>query len=198
MKKIGITGGVGCGKSAVLSYIREKYDCEILLTDDLARKLQEPGGVCYEAVVGLLGREVLGEDGKIVREKMAQRVFGDGALLQQINAIVHPAVKQEVMRQMEEAEKGGKVPFFFVEAALLIESGFDKICDELWYIYAEQSVRLERLAASRGYSEEKTRAVMARQLDEETFRAHCSVIIDNSGDFEGSKRQIDKALEAYS
>lgn len=197
MKMIGITGGVGSGKSELLSYIREHYRCEIVFADLLAKELQEPGKACYEPLICLLGKEILDEKGRIIKEKMADKIFQDRRLLEKVNALVHPAVTEEILKRHREAEKNGKTDLFFVEAALLIENGFDKICDELWYIYAEEDVRRKRLASSRGYSREKTDSIMGKQLREEDFRRHCQVVIDNSGEIEESIKQIDKALEEY-
>lgn len=197
MKTIGITGGVGSGKSEILLYIREHYPCEIVLADDLAKQLQEPGQACYEPLVALLGKDIVGEDGRIIKPMMADKIFGDSALLENINALIHPAVVAEILRLRDLAGKNEKIRLFFVEAALLIENGFDKICDEMWYIYAKESVRRERLKASRGYSEEKITAMMARQLPENEFRKNCQVVIDNSASLAESIRQIDQVLEAY-
>ena len=193
MKVIGVTGGVGSGKSEILSYIREHYPCEIVLADDLAKQLQEPGQACYESLVALLGKDIVGEDGRIIKSVMADKIFGD----EKINALIHPAVVAEILRLRDLAEKNEKIQLFFVEAALLIENGFDKICDEMWYIYAEESVRRERLRAFRGYSEEKITAIMAKQLSESEFRKNCQVVIDNSASIAESIRQIDQVLEAY-
>lgn len=197
MKTIGITGGVGSGKSEILSYIRDHYPCEIVLADDLAKELQEPGKACYAPLTKLLGKDILGPDGRIIRKTMAEQIFSDSSLLEKVNALVHPAVTAEILRRIEEAKKSRKIFLFFVEAALLIENGFDKICDEMWYIYANEKVRRERLAVSRGYSEEKICAIMASQLPETDFRNKCQVVIDNSGSFSESIRQIDQVLEAY-
>lgn len=87
---------------------------------------------------------------------------------------------------------------FFVEAALLIESGYEHIVDEMWYIYAREDVRRRRLSESRGYTPEKIEKIIASQLSEEEFRQHCDFVIDNSDSLEDSYRQIRQKLEAYS
>ncbi len=197
MKVIGVTGGVGCGKSKLLSYIKEHYRCEIVYADVLAKELQEPGAACYEPLLELLGKEVVGEDNRIIKEKMADQIFGDKELLEKVNGLVHPAVIAEIIRRKEEAEKNGVTKLFFVEAALLIESGFDKICDEMWYIYAPREVRRERLKLSRGYSDEKIDAMMEKQLSEEMFRTNCQVVIDNGGPLRESIGQINQVLRGY-
>ena len=197
MKTIGITGGVGSGKSEILSYIREHFSCEIILADDLAKELQEPGRACYGPLIELLGKDIVGEDERILKAAMADKIFGNSALLAKVNTLIHPAVISEILHRKEQAEKNNKIQLFFIEAALLIENGFDKICDEMWYIYAKESVRRERLKQSRDYSEEKITAIMEKQLPESEFRKNCSVVIDNSASLSNSIRQIDQILEAY-
>lgn len=197
MKSIGITGGVGCGKSEILSHIREKYRCKIILSDLLAKQLQEKGQACYEPLIRLLGADVLDSDGSINKSKMAEKIFSDEIILKQVNDIIHPAVVKTIVEDMEACKKSGHYDFFFVEAALLIETGFDKICDELWYIYTKDDIRRERLKVSRGYSDDKINGIMASQLPEKTFREYCKVVIDNSGSLESSKKQVDEILEAY-
>ena len=197
MKVIGITGGVGGGKSELLSYIKGHYPCEIVRADDLAKELQEPGKICYEDLIKLLGNDIVGTDGRIIKTAMADKIFGDAGLLAKVNALIHPAVIAEILQRIETSKENCKISLFFVEAALLIENGFDKICDEMWYIYADESVRRARLGSSRGYSEEKTDAIMGKQLPDEEFRKHCQVVIDNSGSLSDSFRQIDQVLEAY-
>lgn len=197
MKTIGITGGVGSGKSEILSYIREHYPCEIVLADDLAKELQEPGKACYAPLVELLGKDIVGKDGRILKAAMADKIFGNSNFLDKVNELIHPAVVAEIMRRRELAEKNEKIRLFFVEAALLIENGFDKICDEMWYIYVRENVRRERLTRSRGYSEEKMTAIMDNQLPESEFRKHCQIVIDNSGPLSESTRRVDQILEAY-
>lgn len=197
MKVIGITGGVGCGKTQILSYIKNKYKCEVILSDEVAHMVKEPGQCCYERLVSLLGQEVLDTDGRIHRGKMAEKIFRDELLLKQVNALIHPAVKSYNLNAIEKARKEGILDFLFIEAALLIEDGYEQIVDELWYIYATEEVRRKRLKESRGYSDDKISDILKRQLTEEAYREHCRVIIDNSGSLEDTHRQIDRELEEY-
>lgn len=197
VKVIGITGGVGSGKSELLHYISEHYACRILYADEIAAQMQEPGGVCYQGMRELLGEELFQENGKMDRKLLAEKMFRDASLLQRINDLVHPAVVQEILGQIKEEREKGRNQFVFIEAALLIENGFDTICEELWYIYTDIKVRRERLKQSRGYSDEKIDAVISRQLSEEEFRRHCRVVIDNSNSLQDSTRQISQVLEGY-
>ena len=197
MRFIGITGGIGAGKSEILKFIREHYKCEIYLADEVAHLVEQPGTGAYEALLKLLGRDVAGADGQIDKEAMAARIFGDPALLKQVNDIIHPAVKEFLLKRLEAARQAGETELFFVEAALLIEGGYLGLVDEMWYVYADEAVRRQRLKASRGYSEEKISRIMASQLSEERFRESCDFVIDNSGELADSCRQIDERLGKY-
>ncbi len=193
MHAIGITGGVGAGKSAVLSYLKEKYGAYIIVADELAKELEEPSQPVYNELVKSFGEAILGEDGSINRKVFADLIFSDEQLLKKANGIIHPAVKDEILKRMEEKKAGG-CPLFVVEAALLIEEGYDKILDELWYIYADEAVRFKRLEESRGYSREKTLSIMRRQKSDIEFRKYCRRIVDNSSDMADMQDQIDACM----
>lgn len=194
MKLIGITGGVGAGKSQLLDYIGKHYASRIYLADEVAHLVQEPGQPCYEKMVALLGEEILTETGIIDKGKMAAKIFSQGDLLDQVNAIVHPAVKDYLLKQIELAEEDPSIDLVFIEAALLIECGYKAIVDEMWYIFASEDVRKDRLAKARGYSDEKIKNIMSSQLSEEAFRENCDYTIDNSFDLEFSFSQIRNRL----
>lgn len=196
MKVIGITGGVGAGKSAVIDILEEITKCILVKADDLAKSLEMPGKACYEPLLKLLGNDIL-DDGIINPKKMSAVIFGDGSkdILKKVNAIVHPAVKSEILNMIDDAKCEGIVDYFFIEAALLIEDGYEKICDELWYIYADEEVRRKRLKETRNYSDEKIDSIFASQMSEETFRSHCKVVIDNSTSLDDTKMQILKVVK---
>lgn len=195
MRFIGITGGVGAGKSEILRYIRGHYKCEIYLADEVAHLVKRPGTRAYKTLLALLGTDAAGRDGEIDKGAMAERIFADPALLEKVNGIIHPAVKEFLLERLKEARALGETELFFVEAALLIEGGYLALVDEMWYIYADEAVRRERLRASRGYSEEKISQIMSSQLTEEQFRDSCDFVIDNSGEFGETCRQIDNKLK---
>ena len=197
MKIIGITGGVGCGKSEVIRYIVKNYNCYVIFADDVAKQLQEKGNVCYDEIVALLGEDILEEGGQIHKGKMAEKIFGNEELLQKVNAIVHPAVKEYVQKKMKEQEEENCVDFFLIEAALLIECGYGDIVDEMWYVYTADEIRRERLKESRGYSDEKIDQIFASQLSYDEFKNACTFLLDNSGEIEMTHKQIDNKLEEY-
>ena len=256
MRIIGITGGVGSGKSRILDYIKENHNAYILKADELANELKTPGSLCYNELVGLLGEGILTDitvdskpvgiettdsrtdldgtsigdiadhgnagvaatesasDNEIIannvhgniagkysekkrtidNRKMAALIFGDEKLLKKVNDIIHPKVREEILRRIDECKASGKYDLFILEAALLIEEGYDSILDELWYIYADEKVRRQRLKDSRGYSEEKITSIMQKQLSDEQFRKHCTKVIDNSYDMDNTITQLNKLL----
>ena len=195
MKVIGITGGIGSGKSRVLSYLEEKHHAVICQADQVAWDLQEPGQKCHLEIIEHFGTGILNQDTTINRKTLGQIVFHDEAQLSVLNGIMHPAVKIEIQKRIsQEKEKGTKL--FFLEAALLIEEHYDEICDELWYIYTSEPIRRQRLKESREYSDEKIDAIMASQLSEESFRKACKIVIENNDVFEETCKRLDDAIEA--
>ena len=194
---IGITGGVGAGKSVVLNHLKENYPCEVLVADDIGNEVKMPGGRCYEAFIELVGREIVKEDGTIDRARVAELIFADDDLLDQVNALIHPAVKEEVQKRTQQARAGGRMRFVFIEAALLIEAGYVPELDALWYVCAGAELRAKRLAETRGYSTERTRGIMEQQLTDEEFRKYADRVIVNDGTIEELKSKIDNIMGDY-
>lgn len=195
MRIIGVTGGIGGGKSALLEKVRDSYKCKVINSDEVAHLLKEPGGACYRPIVGLLGEGVLDEDGFIDRVKMAEMIFGNSELLAKVNGIIHPAVKEYITGSIEEERRKGLLDFLFIEAALLIEDGYVSIVDELWYVFASPEVRQRRLIEERGYSEEKAVRIIESQLSDSEFRDKCQVVIDNNDDIEAAVLQVERGLK---
>ena len=194
MKVIGITGGVGSGKSKVLAYLQDIHHVVVCQADQVAWTLQEPGQECYKKIVAYFGQEILGDDGKIDRKRLGNIVFQDVDKMQVLNRIMHPAVKEKIKDEMRlEREKGTK--YFAIEAALLLEDHYNEICDEVWYICADEKVKRQRLKESRSYTDEKIDDIMSQQLSDEIFRKMCDVVIDNSDEFQATCEQIDAQMK---
>ncbi|MDY2628235.1 MAG: dephospho-CoA kinase [Lachnospiraceae bacterium] len=185
-KVIGITGGVGAGKSTVLNIMRDEYQAEIILTDQVSHELMQPGLPCYQRLVEALGTEVLAEDGTFDKAKLGSKMFNHKEIEQLVNGIVHPAVKEEVIRRIEASRKN----LIVVESALLIEANFKPLCDEVWYVYVSTQERVKRLYEQRGYSEVKSYSIIYNQMNHEQFRRHCDRLIDNGSSREYTRRQV--------
>lgn len=195
MRFIGITGGIGAGKSTVLSLLKENFYCKVVLADEVAAHLMTSGHKCFDEVVALnWPTSILDESGEINRPLMAKYMFSDSELLSSVNSIVHPAVEKEVLNEVEQERQKHNIEYFFFEAALLIECGYGKLVDEMWYIYASPEVREKRLMESRGYSKERIANTMKTQRSDESFREHCHRVIDNSGTTEETLSQLKAIL----
>lgn len=195
MKFIGITGGVGAGKSAILDYLKNKPDTKVMLADEIAHELMVPGTQCYDRLKAEFGTEdIYQKDGFFDRIKLAQVIFSDDEKRKKLNGIVHPAVRKYVIGQAAYERKEGRIKLLVLEAALLIEEHYDEICDELWYIYTSEENRRIRLKKQRNYSDEKISEIFNSQLTDEKFRKACRVVIDNNGTIEAAEAQIEAAF----
>lgn len=193
---IGITGGIGSGKSTLLSYFRQMDGACVVEADSLAHRLMQPGEGAYERIVDCFGEDILDAEGAIDREKLGKVVYTAPEALSKLNGIVHPAVKEYILRDIElHREKGTE--YYVIEAALLIEDGYRAICDTLWYVYTEREERIRRLIAGRGGDREKWERVIANQSSEEYYRENCDVVIDNGKDAEWMEVQVKKAIEHF-
>lgn len=192
---IGITGGIGTGKSTVLNILKEKFGFYILEADKVAHQLMCKGNKVYDRIVEEFGKDILLENGEINRKVMSKLVFNDKSKLEVLNGIVHPAVIEEIKERIKKESEINGVNDFVIEAALLIESGCGKICNKIWYIYSEDKVRIERLKTGRGMKEEDIRDIIKNQLNYKDFEDKTDALIDNSLSIENTIFQIEKLLE---
>ncbi len=199
MRFIGITGGIGAGKSVVMDYLKNHTCSEVVLADDLAKELMSPGYDLNQKLQKVLSKEsfanpVFEEDGTIRKEAFASYVLSDDRLRESVNGLVHPAVKEEVLRRVKAHREKKDVDYFFLEAALLIEDGYKALCDELWYIYVTEENRRKRLKENRGYDDTRIDEAFRMQLEEYEFLDACCVTIDNNGTKEETYEQLERVL----
>ncbi len=192
MLRVGLTGGVACGKSTVAAML-VKRGAHYLQADTLAHQLYAPGTVTYEEVVRHFGREIVGPDGAIDRRRLANAVFP--ARIDELNAIVHPAVIREQVRWMNEIERRDPNGIAVVEAALLVEAGADKDFDAVLVVSCDLKQKVEHYAHRTGLSlvaaqAEVERRSAAQFTDGEKSR-HADYVIDNSGSVEETERQVE-------
>ncbi|MBR0381521.1 MAG: dephospho-CoA kinase [Eubacterium sp.] len=194
-KVIGITGGVGAGKSIIMEILRDRYRADIILSDLTAHRLMEPGEDNWKGIVECFGREILRDDGTIDRGKLSGLVFSDPEKLAALNAITHPGVIRRIREEIRRFRREGNAPLLAVESALLPGSGLEEDLDAIWYIYVDDAVRAKRLEEGRGYTPEKTRSVLEKQKSDAEFRSCASLVIDNSGSVEETEKLISDALD---
>ena len=190
MKVIGITGGVGSGKSEVLGILKRDFGAELLIADEIAHQVMEPGMPAYRRIVEALGTDFLSEDGSIDRKALAKRLFGDGEALGTVNSIVHPTVWQAI----EEGIRCSRKELVIVEAALFDEE-HNGLFDQVWYIFTSEENRISRLMKSRGYSREKCLDIMRSQKSESEFRAMADRVIDHNQTVADVKRLLETILK---
>src|SRR5580692_2091466 len=188
MKRLGITGGIASGKTAVAGMLRE-MGFQVIDADGLGHSVIEPGTRAYEEIVAEFGAGVVGADGWIDRGKLGAIAFADAEKLKRLNAIVHPRVEEEMVRQFAEWEKSGVSDAAFVEAALLVEAGYQKNLDGLVVAWCRPEQQIERLLA-RGLSEVEARRRIAAQMPAEEKLKFATEKIDCSGSLEETRRQV--------
>ncbi len=189
---IGLTGGIGSGKSRILELLKQEYGAVIIETDAVAKKLEEPGQPGFAALAEAFGDGIISEDGNLRKDLLTHMVFGNQETRQKINSLIHPLVWDYVKQQ---AGKGG-FSILVAESALLLENP-DDIFHELWYVYTARETRIQRLMKSRGYTREKCCLMMQGQPSEEEYRRHADFILDNNGSLDTVRGQIDRKLQPH-
>ncbi len=193
---LGITGGVGSGKSKVLYDLKENYDAYIVEADKLAHELMEPGKDIYKAVVKEFGRDILSdtEPFYIDRSKLGEIVFNDKAKLNTLNNLSHPIVKENIKKQIKEHQEAGNTKLFVIEAALLIQDNYQEICHEIWYVYVSKEERIKRLMASRGYTYDKCISMFNSQEPDDYYKKYANFTINNDFSYENTSKQLNVRL----
>jgi dephospho-CoA kinase len=193
MLRLGLTGGIASGKTAVAAMLRE-MGFDVLDADSLAHTLIEPGQSAYDEVVREFGPAILDPDKRVNRTKLAAVVFDNRAKLDRLNAILHPRVEAAAHRQFDEWSGNGARAAAFIEAALLVEAGYHKNLDGLVITWCRPEQQLQRLRA-RGLTEQEARQRIVAQLPIEEKLRYATEKIDCSGSLEETRRQV-QALAA--
>jgi dephospho-CoA kinase len=189
--KVGLTGGIGSGKSEVAALL-DAHGAMIIDADKIAREVVEPGTPGLAAVVAEFGEDVLLPSGALDREKVGRIVFADPDRLAALNAIVHPLVGER-MQELMDAAPGDAVVVY--DVPLLAENGLAPMYDEVVVVDAPEETQLDRLTSRRGMTEEDARARMANQASRAERRAVATHVIDNSGTLDDLKAQVDALWE---
>ena len=195
MKVYGITGGAGTGKSEVIKMLQENFGGCVIMSDEVARELMQKGNISYQLIVEYFGRDILMDDGEIDRKKLADHVFNNKEALEKLNSMTHPYVKDEIRKLIAEAEASGECRFVALESAILLEGGYEDICDEFWYVYTKPEIRRQRMKETRNYSDEKVDSVMRNQQPDEVFFKQCSFVIKNNTTLSDVYAQLKEKLD---
>ena len=185
---IGVMGGVGSGKSTVLNYLENNYEANIIEADKVAKEVMLPRNDVYNEIVKTFPEVIV--DNKIDSKKLAEIVFNDKEQLEKLNSITHPGAVKEIISRI----KSSKKRIIVVESAILLGSGVEQYCDELWFVFCNRDTRIKRLMQTRGYSKEKCISVIESQPADEEYNKGADEFIDNSYSEENTREQIDLIL----
>ena len=189
MKLVGLTGGVGSGKSTVAAILR-KLGAEVVDADEATHAVYEPGTPGFAAVVREFGEEYV-RDGHVDRRRLGELVFSDADARRRLNAIVHPLVREWMAaRTAEAAERGAKV--VVQDVPLLFENGLERLYSSAVLVYVPEHIQVERLVHGRGLSPERAREMIATQMPIEDKRRLAHHVIDNNGTIEETRAQVEQ------
>jgi dephospho-CoA kinase len=187
---IGLTGGIGAGKSTASSYLKS-LGAAVWDADALAREIEEPGRTGWQAVRREFGEEFFDEQGNLLRGKLADHVFGDAEALKKLNALLHPIILEDMFRWIDKSRAEG-VPVSVIDAPLLFESGADKYVNEIWLLSCGAQEQINRLM-QRGLTRESAEKRLEAQMSDRERRMRANRVITTGGSVEETHRQL-KAL----
>ncbi|KFD42098.1 dephospho-CoA kinase [Peptococcaceae bacterium SCADC1_2_3] len=190
---IGLTGNIGSGKSFVSRRLRE-LGAQVINTDIVAREVVAFGAPALEKIVRKFGRETLRSDGTLDRKYIGAKVFRDANALVSLNAIVHPQIRKELIKQIKtfKRQKKAEPKVLVIEVPLLIEAKMQDLVDEVWLITVDEETRLKRVMTRDGLTEEEVRLRLAAQMPQEEKKAYAHRIINNNGNIKDLLTQVDK------
>jgi dephospho-CoA kinase len=189
MLTIGLTGGIGSGKSTVAQILGE-FGAPILDADKVAHTTYAPGAPAYDAVIAAFGAQVVAADRTIDRRKLGSIVFGNPDRLNQLTSIVWPATRESISRNVADLRaSGAKLPIV-VEAAILIEANWQPLFDEIWLVRASREQVVTRIDSQRGLKPAETEARIRAQLSDEERAKHATLVIENNGSLEELREML--------
>ena len=194
MKTIGLTGGIGSGKSTV-SNILATLGASIIDADRVGHEIYLPGRAAWKQVTDTFGRKIVAEDQTIDRKKLGAIVFGSPDALARLNAIVHPIMFEEIRQRIQARRAEGFTLPVVVEAAILIEANWLPLADTVWVVETDKDAAIRRVAEQRGMSAADAEARIANQLSNAERRKHAQVVIRNNGSLQALEQQIQQAWD---
>jgi dephospho-CoA kinase len=189
MLTIGVTGGIGSGKSTVTIILGE-LGAPIIDADKVGHAIYAPDGPAYSEVIAAFGRGILASDGTIDRKKLGPVVFADAEALVRLNSIVHPKMFARMREMIQELRAGGERNPIVVEAAILIEANWQPLFDEIWLVTTSKERVVERIERDRGLKPEQTDARIRAQLSDQERRKYSSLVITNDGTIDELREKV--------
>lgn len=187
---IGVTGNIASGKSTIVNYIRETYHYPVIDADLVARKVVEPGEKALNQLVQTFGRVILNKDGALNRQHLGQIVFSNQEEREKLNRIVHPAVREQMIKEKECLLNNGH-DIIVMDIPLLFENNLQYLVDKTVLVYTNEKIQLIRLMKRNGFTEQEAKSRMNAQLSPQKKKELADAIIDNSNTIDDSKKQVD-------
>ncbi|SMB99112.1 dephospho-CoA kinase [Thermanaeromonas toyohensis ToBE] len=191
---IGLTGGIGAGKSTVARFLKE-LGAKVIDADVVARKVVEPGKPAWEEIRDIFGPQYLNPDGTINRRALGNLIFNDAQARAKLNAITHPQIKAEILKEIERYRGEEPKGVVVIEAPLLLEARMEDMVDEIWVVTAPEEVRLQRLMERDNLSQEEALKRIRAQLPEEIRVKYATRIINTRGNLEATRAAVRAAWE---
>ena len=188
---IGLTGGIASGKSVISAILAER-GARILDADKVGHEAYAPGSACYNDVIATFGDDIVAPEGEIDRKRLGAKVFGDPAQRRKLEGIVWPWMR-ETMRQRLDALRSQNVPVVVLEAAVLIDAGWQPLVDRVWLVTVNRDVARERIISRNGLDAAQAEARIDAQLTNEERAQHADQIIENNGSLEELRERVDQA-----
>jgi dephospho-CoA kinase len=192
MLRVGLTGGIGSGKSTVATFFAAR-GVPIIDTDEIARELVLPGESAYREIIERFGRDILDPTGTIDRAKLRARVFNDAHERQALEAILHPRIRESVKRRLNEL----KSSYAIVVVPLLIETGFDGLTDRILVVDADDEARIERVVRRSGVTSDQVRQIMATQTTRKERLTRADDVIENNVGLDKLEQQVERLHRRY-
>ncbi len=194
MKTIGLTGGIGTGKTTVSEYLKEK-GCVIIDADKISREMTEKDSPALDEIKQSFGEKYISKEGNLERKLLGDLVFNDPKALEKLQAIITKKVEQKIDSMLKQLKKKDNDDIVVIDAPLLFECGMESVADENWLVTADTDIRIDRVKRRDGLSEKQIIDRINNQMSEAEKRGKSRYIIDNSGTVEELYMQIDKILE---
>ena len=194
MRVLGLTGGIGSGKSMV-ALMFAQLGADVIDADQLARDVVEPGQPALEEIAATFGRDVLSADGRLDRGKLAGIIFTDGAARAKLNAITHPRIRERM--EAEVATRGSGPGVLILDIPLLYESDRAASVEKVIVVWVDPQTQLHRITERDGLTVEAARQRVAAQMPLDAKRARADHVIDNSGSREDTRRQVEAVYRRY-
>lgn len=188
---LGLTGGIACGKSTISAYLKE-FGLPVIDADECSRVVVEKGSIGFEKLTEIFGNKILENDGTLNRKALGQIVFSDSEQLSLLNSVMEPLIREEISRRLNQENNADLV---VLDAPLLIEQHYDKICDFIMTIDVPKKIQLERLIERDNLSEDEAKSRIESQLSSRERNGFADVVIDSSGTVEQTRKQVIKWLK---